>query len=957
MNSTLDQLLNQSEFIQRHIGPSQQDCSSMLNYLNCDSIEQLIEQTVPNRIRLKQELNLPSSRSERQALEDIQSYANMNKRYQNYIGMGYFPCKTPAVILRNVLQNPGWYTAYTPYQPEIAQGRLEAILTFQQMTLDLTGLQIASASLLDEATAAAEAMAMAKRVSKNKTSNQFFVDKQAYPQVIDVIKTRAEHYGFELIIDDWQKATEYDLFGAYIQYTSCQGEVINPASLISELKKQQTVVALGADIMSLVILKSPGELGADIALGSSQRFGVPIGFGGPHAAFFATREEYKRAMPGRIIGISIDSNQRQAFRMAMQTREQHIRREKATSNICTAQVLLANIAAFYAVYHGPKGLKKIAERIHRLTRLLAIALDNQSLAPSNSSYFDTLTFKVSAAAKANILARAEQAKINLRIDDDNSIGVSIDETTRPQDLQTLYQVISGDDNPLNIEQLDAKATQANAIDAALLRDDAILQHPVFNAYHSETEMLRFLKRLENKDLSLTHAMIPLGSCTMKLNATSEMIPISWLGFADIHPFAPQEQTLGYRSMISELQSWLAEITGYDAVSMQPNSGAQGEYAGLLAIKKYHQSRGDTHRNICLIPSSAHGTNPASAQMADMKVVIVKCDEQGNIDFADLQNKAEQVSEKLSCIMITYPSTHGVYEENIMQICDCIHQHGGQVYMDGANMNAQVGITSPGIMGADVSHLNLHKTFAIPHGGGGPGMGPIGVKSHLIPFLPNHSVSPIKNTENNGAVSAAPYGSGGILPISWMYLAMLGRQGLKAATQTALLSANYLATKLGEHYPILYRGRNQKVAHECIVDLRPIKARCGISEIDIAKRLMDYGFHAPTMSFPVAGTFMIEPSESESLGELNRFIDAMVAIKKEIEKVEKGQWPADNNPLVNAPHTQYDLLDWNKPYSIKQAIYPIEGQQNNKFWPSVNRIDDVYGDRNLICSCPAIDDYR
>jgi len=957
MKQTLHELSNQQEFIQRHVGPDAEEAQQMLAYLGLDSLEQMLEQTVPNKIRLTEDMDVPSARSEQQALKDIAQYAAMNKVYKSYIGMGYYPTHTPTVILRNVLENPGWYTAYTPYQPEIAQGRLEAILTYQQMTIDLTGMELASASLLDEASAAAEAMAMAKRVSKNKKSNQFFVDENAFPQTIDVIKTRAEHYGFELILGHASEAVNHDVFGAFVQYTNRHGEVIDLEHIIKELQEKKAIVAVGADIMSLVMLKAPGEMGADIVLGSSQRFGVPVGFGGPHAAFFATREKHKRAMPGRIIGVSIDSNQRTAYRMAMQTREQHIRREKATSNICTAQVLLANIAAFYAVYHGPKGLQQIAYRIHRLAGILAHALKDQGVRLINETYFDTLTIDA-ADQRDDIIARATQAQINLRIDNNGQLGLSLDETTSKDDLQVLYQVITGDKNELDFDELDKRAQAHESFEKGLLRTTEILQHPTFNTHHSETEMLRYLKHLENKDLSLTHAMIALGSCTMKLNATSEMLPITWPGFGQIHPFAPIDQTTGYQKMIDELENWLAEITGYDAVSVQPNSGAQGEYAGLLAIKKYHESRGEGHRNICLIPSSAHGTNPASAQMMNMKVVIVNCDQQGNVDFEDLKAKAEEVSGNLSCLMITYPSTHGVYEESIKDICDLIHEHGGQVYMDGANMNAQVGITSPGLMGSDVSHLNLHKTFAIPHGGGGPGVGPIGVKEHLKPFLPNHSVRKLTSTsEGNGAVSAAPFGSAGVLPISWMYCAMLGKEGLTHSTKMALLNANYLTKKLSEHYPILYTGRNNKVAHECIIDLRPIKAETGVTEVDIAKRLMDYGFHAPTMSFPVAGTLMIEPTESEPLCEIERFAEAMISIKAEIEKVRSGEWQADNNPLCNAPHTQVDLLNWNKPYSIKDGVYPVDGQEDRKLWPTVNRIDDVYGDRNLMCACPAPEDYR
>jgi len=967
MNASLSHLHNAQEFTQRHIGPNAEQTESMLAELGLNSLDELLIETIPNKIRLNSPLSYQTARTEQQALRDISEIAQKNQVCPTYIGMGYYPTITPTVILRNVLENPGWYTAYTPYQPEIAQGRLEAIITYQQMSIDLTGMELASASLLDEATAAAEAMAMAKRVSKNKKSNQFFVDQNAFPQTIDVIKTRAEHYGFDLIFGDAKEAIEHDCFGAFIQYTDKTGAVIELEPIISKLHENKTIVAVAADIMSLVLLKSPGEQGADIVFGSSQRFGVPMGFGGPHAAFFATREKYKRAIPGRIIGVSIDSNKRPALRMAMQTREQHIRREKATSNICTAQVLLANIAAFYTVYHGPQGLRNIATRINRYTKILAQALKDHGVEMVNDSFFDTLTFKCPNNCD-EIMARNTEASINIRADEINregagQLGLSLDETITDDKLQQLFRVITGNDHLLDIDALDAKILEQESagnvsFSSDLVRTSQILEHPVFNTHHSETEMLRYLKKLENKDFSLTHGMIALGSCTMKLNATSEMLPITWPNFADIHPFAPSSQTKGYQQLTHDLEAWLAEITGYDAVSLQPNSGAQGEYAGLLAIHQYHESRGEGHRNICLIPSSAHGTNPASAQMANMKVVIIKCDEQGNVDVDDLKLKVEEVSENLACLMVTYPSTHGVFEEAIMDICTLIHEHGGQVYMDGANMNAQVGLTSPGLMGSDVSHLNLHKTFAIPHGGGGPGVGPIGVKKHLKEFLPNHSVAKISGIKNpNGAVSAAPYGSAGVLPITWMYLAMLGKEGVTESTKMALLNANYLTKKLSEHYPILYRGRNDKVAHECIVDLRPIKAETGVTEVDFAKRLMDYGFHAPTMSFPVAGTFMIEPTESEPLAEIDRFIAAMIAIKAETEKVKSGEWEQGDNPLCNAPHTQTDLLNWDKPYSIKEAVYPVEGQENSKFWPSVNRVDDVYGDRNLMCSCPPLEAYQ
>ncbi|MCO7225211.1 aminomethyl-transferring glycine dehydrogenase [Pleionea sp. CnH1-48] len=956
--SSLSQLENHDEFIRRHIGPDESETQAMLTELGLSSLDELVEQTVPKKIQLECALNLPNIRSEQEALDYLASLGQQNKVFKSYIGMGYYDVKTPTVILRNVLENPGWYTAYTPYQPEVAQGRLEAIINFQQLTIDLTGLDLASASLLDEATAAAEAMALAKRVSKNKKSNLFFIDEATFPQTIDVMKTRAEYFGFEIVMGPAEEAANHDVFGALLQYPDRTGDIKNIEPIIQQLHDKKAIVSVAADIMSLVLLKSPGELGADVVLGSAQRFGVPMGFGGPHAAFFATREQYKRALPGRIIGVSKDTRGSQALRMAMQTREQHIRREKATSNICTAQVLLANIASFYAVYHGPEGLRRIATRIQRLTSLLASALQAEGVTIKNKSWFDTLTFTCNEDRDA-IISRAQQAELNLRVDESGCLGVSLDETTTRADIEVLWQVITGKTESLEIDSLDSKVVSGSfgAIPADLVRTSDILTHEVFNSYHSETEMLRYLKRLENKDLSLTHSMIALGSCTMKLNATSEMIPVTWPEFADMHPFAPLDQTKGYDQMIGELEEWLIEITGYDALAMQPNSGAQGEYAGLLAIMKYHESRGDAHRNICLIPSSAHGTNPASAQMANMKVVIVDCDEKGNVDIDDLREKAEAASDNLAAIMITYPSTHGVYEEGVREICDIVHQHGGQVYMDGANMNAQLGITAPGYIGSDVSHLNLHKTFCIPHGGGGPGMGPIGVKEHLKPFLPNHSVRTIEGVGDNGAVSAAPYGSAMILPISWMYIAMMGAKGLRQATEMALLNANYLTKHLSEHYPVLYKGRNDRVAHECIIDLRPLKAETGITEVDIAKRLMDFGFHAPTMSFPVAGTLMIEPTESESKAELDRFIAAMIAIKEEVNKVASGDMDKEHNPLKFAPHTQADVANWDRSYSIAEACFPLDDQLSSKFWPIVNRIDDVFGDRNLICSCPSPDLYR
>lgn len=958
---TLTQLEQHELFIRRHIGSDALQQQEMLNYVGAESLEDLTAQIVPESIRLNRDLAVGEACGEAEGLAYIKSLAKQNKVFKSYIGMGYYGTEVPNVILRNVLENPGWYTAYTPYQPEIAQGRLEAVLNFQQMSMDLSGLDLASASLLDEATAAAEAMALAKRVSKAKKANIFFVADDVFPQTLDVVKTRAECFGFEVVVGPAEEALNHELFGALFQYSGKTGELNDQRELFAKLREQKAIVAVAADIMSLVLLKSPGSLGADVVFGSAQRFGVPMGYGGPHAAFFVTRDEHKRSMPGRIIGVSKDSRGNTALRMAMQTREQHIRREKANSNICTAQILLANMASFYAVYHGPQGLKTIAERIHRLTDILAAGLKAKGVELVNASWFDTLTLKV--ADKDAVLARAIAAESNLRIDAEGTLGVSLDETTTADDLAALFDIILGAGHGLDVAALDAEilAKGSESIPAALLRDEAILTHPTFNSFHSETEMLRYIKRLENKDLALNHSMISLGSCTMKLNATAEMLPISWPEFANLHPFCPLDQAKGYEKLLNELSDYLVEITGYDAMCLQPNSGASGEYAGLLAIKKYHESRGEGHRNVCLIPQSAHGTNPASAQMAGMKIVVVACDKRGNVDMEDLRAKAAEVAGNLSCIMITYPSTHGVYEETVSEICEVIHQHGGQVYLDGANMNAQVGVTTPGFIGADVSHLNLHKTFAIPHGGGGPGMGPIGVKAHLAPFVAGHTlVKPGRESDNNGAVSAAPYGSASILPISWMYIKLLGAKGLRESTQNAMLNANYVMKKLSEHYPVLYRGRNDRVAHECIIDLRPLKEASGVTEMDVAKRLNDYGFHAPTMSFPVAGTLMIEPTESESKAELDRFIEAMVAIRSEIARVEAGEWPADNNPLHNAPHTLADIMDPafdSRPYDRELAVFPNATVKANKFWPTVNRIDDVYGDRNLFCACVPMSEYE
>ncbi|MFK8259764.1 aminomethyl-transferring glycine dehydrogenase [Erwinia sp. AnSW2-5] len=953
MTQKLSQLEHHGAFIERHIGPSQEQQGAMLNAIGAASLTDLITSIVPADIQLPSPPAVGDALTEHLALAELKAIAAQNQRYKSYIGMGYTPVLTPPVILRNMLENPGWYTAYTPYQPEVSQGRLEALLNFQQLTLDLTGLDIASASLLDEATAAAEAMAMAKRVSKLKHANRFFVADDIHPQTLDVVRTRAETFGFDVLVDKAEKVLELDdVFGVLLQQVGTGGEVHDYADLITELKSRKVVVSVAADMMTLVLLQAPGKQGADIVFGSAQRFGVPMGYGGPHAAFFAARDEHKRSMPGRIIGVSRDAAGNTALRMAMQTREQHIRREKANSNICTSQVLLANIASLYAVFHGPVGLKRIASRIHRLTDILAQGLQQRGLKLRHATWFDTLTVEVSD--KAAVLDRALSFGMNLRSDILNAVGITLDETTTREDVVALFSVLLGNEHGLDIDALD---TDAQAIPAAMIRQEAILTHPVFNRHHSETEMMRYMHSLERKDLALNQAMIPLGSCTMKLNAAAEMIPITWPEFAELHPFCPAEQAGGYLQMIGQLSRWLVQLTGYDALCMQPNSGAQGEYAGLLAIRRYHESRNEAGRHICLIPSSAHGTNPASAQMAGMEVVVVACDKQGNIDLHDLRVKAEQAGEALSCIMVTYPSTHGVYEETIREVCQIVHQFGGQVYLDGANMNAQVGITTPGYIGADVSHLNLHKTFCIPHGGGGPGMGPIGVKAHLAPFVPGHSVVQIDGMlTGQGAVSAAPFGSASILPISWMYIRMMGAEGLKQASSVAILNANYIAHRLQSAYPILYAGRDGRVAHECILDIRPLKEQTGISELDIAKRLIDYGFHAPTMSFPVAGTLMVEPTESESKTELDRFIDAMLAIRMEIDRVAGGEWPLEDNPLVNAPHTQMEIVgEWSHPYTRELAVFPAGSA--NKYWPTVKRLDDVYGDRNLFCSCVPMSEYE
>ncbi|MCX2781152.1 aminomethyl-transferring glycine dehydrogenase [Microbulbifer thermotolerans] len=957
---SLQQLEQHDAFIQRHIGPDDAQTREMLNTLGVSSLDELIEKTVPAAIRKTDELNLSDAVDEAEALAELKALASRNKIYRTFIGMGYHDTITPNVILRNVLENPGWYTAYTPYQPEIAQGRLEGLLNFQQMIMDLTGMEMANASMLDEGTAAAEAMAMCKRQVKRNKSNVFFVDADCHPQTIAVVKTRAEHFGFEVIVGDVEKDIPAELFGALLQYPGSTGRVRDLTDIIAGVHEAGALVTVAADLMSLVALKAPGEMGADVVVGSNQRFGIPMGYGGPHAAFFAFREAYKRSAPGRIIGVSVDSKGKRALRMAMQTREQHIRREKANSNICTSQVLLAVMSAFYAIYHGPEGLKTIAARIQRLTDILAAGLKAKGFALAHDSWFDTLTVNT-GDKQGEIYQRALDAEINLRKVAGDALGVSLHETATLQDVSDILDAFCGAAHGLDLSALDSEiaAKGSQGLPAELARKSEFLTHPVFNSYHSETEMLRYLKTLESKDIALNHSMIPLGSCTMKLNATAEMIPVTWPEFGKLHPFVPADQAQGYAALFEQLQQMLAACTGYDAVSLQPNAGSQGEYAGLVAIKKYFEAKGETQRDICLIPASAHGTNPASAMMAGMKVVVVACDSKGNVDIDNLKAKVEEHGERIAALMVTYPSTHGVFEEGIREICDLIHAAGGQVYIDGANMNALIGVAAPGQFGGDVSHLNLHKTFCIPHGGGGPGMGPIAVGEHLKPYLAGHPVTEIPGTDTaNGTISAAPWGSASILPISWMYIRMMGKQGMKRATEMAILNANYVAKRLSEHYTLLYTGSNGFVAHECLVDLRPLKEASGISEEDIAKRLMDFGFHAPTMSFPVAGTLMIEPTESESKEELDRFIEAMTIIRKEVEQVINGEYSAGDNPLHNAPHTLDDVMadQWQHSYSRDVAGRPASWLKSHKVWPASNRIDNVYGDRNLICSCPPVESY-
>lgn len=947
-----DDLQQHTAFVGRHIGPDKNEQKTMLAALGFDSMDAFIRKVIPAEILSTQPLKLKNALSEAETLEALRRIAAKNQLFKSYIGMGYYNCHTPTVILRNLLENPAWYTAYTPYQPEISQGRLEALLNFQTMVTDLTGMDIANASLLDEATAAAEAMAFCQRVSKSQ-SKIFFVSQDCYPQTIDVVRTRATPIGIDVVVGDHRTdLAAQECFGVLLQYPALSGEIHDYTDTVTMAHGKDALVVVAADLLALTMLKPPGEFGADVAIGSAQRFGVPLGYGGPHAAYFATKDDYKRLIPGRIVGVSVDSRGEKAYRLAIQTREQHIRREKATSNICTAQVLLANISSMYAVYHGPQGLKTIAQRVHRLSTTLAQGLRQLQFVVLKSAFFDTIAVHTGGHTQ-DIHANARSHSINLRPIDDESIGISLDETTTREEVETIWRIFAAACKTLPSFS-EIEAVVADCIPAALVRTGDFLIHPVFNSHRSETQMLRYLRMLADKDLALDRAMIPLGSCTMKLNATSQMIPVTWQEFGAIHPFAPLNQAMGYQQLISELEQMLCVCTGYDAVSLQPNAGSQGEFAGLMAIRAYHQSRGEGQRNICLIPSSAHGTNPASAHMAGMQVVVVQCDDQGNVDVADLRAKADIHAQDLAALMITYPSTHGVFEPAISEICDIVHSHGGQVYIDGANMNAMVGLCAPGMFGGDVSHFNLHKTFCIPHGGGGPGVGPIGVKAHLAPFLPGHRM-----LENGIApVSAAPWGSASILPISWAYITLMGAQGLKQASQVAILNANYIVSRLAPHYPIMYTGTNGNVAHECIVDLRPLKDKTGITVDDVAKRLMDFSFHAPTMSFPVPGTLMIEPTESESKAELDRFCDAMIAIREEIRAVENGSIAAEDTALRHAPHTILDITEeWDRAYSREQAVFPIHALKSNKYWPPVGRVDNVYGDRNLICVCPPLSDYE
>ncbi|MFP4221707.1 MAG: aminomethyl-transferring glycine dehydrogenase [Phormidium sp.] len=950
------------DFAGRHNGSTAEDIARMLSQLGYETLTQLIAEIIPEPIRLKQPLNLPKPLTEAEALGKLRAIAAKNQIFRSYLGMGYSDCITPPVIQRNILENPGWYTAYTPYQAEIAQGRLEALLNFQTVIIDLTGLDIANASLLDEATAAAEAMSLSWSASKAK-SNTYFVAADCHPQTIEVVQTRAEPLGIEVLIGDWQTFDfTTPIFGALLQYPTTKGAVCDYGEFIETAHQHQALVTVAADLLSLTLLTPPGEFGADIAVGSSQRFGVPLGYGGPHAAYFATKETYQRKLPGRLVGVSKDNSGKPALRLALQTREQHIRRDKATSNICTAQVLLAVMASMYAVYHGPAGLRGIAQGIHERAVMLAEGLNRLKFRVNESVLFDTVVVQVGSAQR--MITRAAAQFINLRKVSETEVGISLDETTTDADVLDLWQIFADSlELPFTVDQMRDRVPESKygIGRSPLARESEYLTQEVFHQYHSETEFLRYVHRLQGKDLSLTTSMIPLGSCTMKLNATAEMLPVSWPEFAKIHPFAPKSQTQGYQLLFGQLQAWLAEITGFAGISLQPNAGSQGEYAGLQVIRAYHRDRGEAQRRVCLIPESAHGTNPASAVMCGMKVVAIACDGSGNIDIEDLRRKAETHAESLAAIMVTYPSTHGVFEESIVEVCEIVHRFGGQVYLDGANLNAQVGLCRPGDFGADVCHLNLHKTFCIPHGGGGPGMGPIGVAAHLVPFLPGHSlVSPQSQAhpQGIGAISAAPWGSASILPISWMYIAMMGAQGLTEATILAILHANYLAQRLDGVYPVLYKGKSGRVAHECILDLRPLRKSAGVTVEDVAKRLMDYGFHAPTISWPVAGTMMVEPTESESLAEIDRFCEAMIAIRGEIEAIEWGEVDEENNLLKNAPHTAESLLsgEWERPYSREQAAYPLPWCREAKFWVPVGRIDAAFGDRNLVCSCVGMEAY-
>jgi glycine dehydrogenase len=957
----LDQLEMRGNFISRHIGPSPQQTQEMLAELGLKELDDIIERAIPADILIQEPLKLTETISERAVINHLRRMRERNKVFTSMIGMGYYDTIMPAVIRRNVLENPGWYTAYTPYQAEVSQGRLEALLNFQQMIVDLTGMELANASLLDEATAAAEAMAMSRRLSKS-AANSIFVDQDCHPQTIAVIQTRARSLGYDIIIaDPYTDLEQHDFFALLVQYPGSRGGIRDLSQITAIAHTKSALVTVAADLLSLVLLKPPAEFGVDIVVGNSQRFGVPMGYGGPHAAFFATRDEYKRSVPGRIIGVSKDSHGQIALRMALQTREQHIRRDKATSNICTSQVLLAVIAGFYAIYHGAEGLHLIAGRVHRYAQILAAGISQLGYKVISEYYFDTIMIHTPNRAK-RFIARAAEANINLRLIDSDHIGISLDETTTRANIREVWQVFASATADIpDINALDARITEC--IPEQFLRTDAILQHPAFSLYHSETEMMRYMRRLARRDIALDRSMIPLGSCTMKLNAATEMQTISYHEFNALHPFAPLYQTHGYQQMFSELEDMLCDLTGFDAFSLQPNAGSQGEYTGLLVIRKYHEVSGQAQRNICLIPASAHGTNPASATMAGLKVVVVACDENGNVSLDDLRTKVKDYQDTLAALMITYPSTHGVYEQSFREICDIIHQHGGQVYLDGANFNALVGISRPGKIGADVAHLNLHKTFCIPHGGGGPGVGPIGVKEHLAPFLPDHpvveGVNPAKGEHGTiGTVSAAPWGSASLYTISWAYIAMMGAAGLKQATLTAILNANYIARRLAPYYPILYTGKNGWVAHECIIDCHEFKKTCNITVEDIAKRLIDFGFHAPTVSFPVADTLMIEPTESENKTEIDRFCEALIAIRQEIKAIETGRADPENNVLRNAPHTHRLLLqEWTLPYSRQQAFFPDGNQHDDKYWPPVGRIDNVYGDKHVVCTCPPLADYQ